>query len=217
MVAEWINNWWPGTSLDFRYVALVVDKAELGNAPGLRYKGSFHKFLSRTLFERLNRGVPNLVIVMDEMGTDEFKRGFQEYIDRNQPMDLIYSYDFLLRDSKKDRLIQLADIIAGTLARVFDPGSRCARARDFMKLLAPHQSEIIRFPSSLGSNFLPESSPHSRDVDHLVGFVNLKAANLFLEKYEGNESDDRKMQVYVLSSLITQALFGSGFCVFRRF
>ncbi|TDB66788.1 DUF3800 domain-containing protein [Arundinibacter roseus] len=70
------------TDAPFRIFALVVDKRQI-LGEGLRYKGSFYKFLHGLADRELFRTFPNLQMVTDQHGTDTFMEGFISYVQKN--------------------------------------------------------------------------------------------------------------------------------------
>jgi hypothetical protein len=107
--------------LDFAFVALAIDKARVSRDGGLIYKEPFLKYSHRVLFERLYRAHPDLRVVADEHGHPEFMEGFRRYVEAQASPDLFRRPTFGFAKSHSDPLIQVADVIAGTLARSLDP------------------------------------------------------------------------------------------------
>ena len=64
-------------------------------------------------------------IIEDETGTTEFQESFKKYIAERSPQySLLDEYDFDYCDSKDEILVQLADIIGGSINRsLTDPSA----------------------------------------------------------------------------------------------
>jgi hypothetical protein len=60
-------------------------------------------------------------IFADEQGSEEFQRSFVNYIRERHMTDLFWASDFTTCKSSENVLVQIADVIAGSLARKIDP------------------------------------------------------------------------------------------------
>lgn len=114
--------------LDFYFHTLVVDKKKINENTGLSYKKSFIKYFSRNLYERLYR-VHNVAhLFADEHGSRAFMTECEKYyrskieVPMNNYLDLpcsrrmIFSYV----DSRDVKLVQLADLVCGSVRRVVE-------------------------------------------------------------------------------------------------
>lgn len=106
--------------LDFNIIALIADKQKFyKDTPLTNFKDTFIKFLHDKLYQNLYSAYPRLKIAFDKMGYTEFQDGFRTYVKKHRPtFNLFDEYDFDFFDSKDVGLIQVADIIAGTLNRL---------------------------------------------------------------------------------------------------
>jgi Protein of unknown function (DUF3800) len=57
------------------------------------------------------------------------------YVDKTLPLDLFTRRDFSFSDSKTEVMLQVADMLSGSLARVLDPGKRSPEAATILSLL----------------------------------------------------------------------------------
>lgn len=88
---------------------------------------------------------PQLDITADEHGTDEFKRSYREYVENNMPEPGLFSqYDFCLTDSQKSDIVQIADIIAGSVMRRLE--SRDEPNVLILRIIQKKITEQITFP-----------------------------------------------------------------------
>lgn len=104
--------------LDFKYFNLVVDKRSIYPNTGLQHKESFYKFLYGLLYNNLYRTIRNLSIVADQLISDEFIEGFKKYVTANHKVDLFHQ-DLEFGESHSTTLLQLADLIGGTINRFY--------------------------------------------------------------------------------------------------
>lgn len=101
----------------FRTRSIVVQK-ELIYSEALRaVKESFYKFFIRQMIEHDGGALVNADVVIDGSGDRTFKKQFSSYLRRNLRDGCMK--ELRLRDSKKDPLLQLADMCAGAVARSY--------------------------------------------------------------------------------------------------
>ncbi|WP_051360124.1 DUF3800 domain-containing protein [Adhaeribacter aquaticus] len=133
------------TQLDFNIYAVVVNKKQL-YGEGFKYKGSFYKYCNGLVYRELYKTFPNLELVVDEHGTNDFMRGFKRYVHRYHVPTLFDSSEFSFKSSPDSVMIQLADFIAGTLSRCFDESKITVESNSFLEVLKPKTSSINYFP-----------------------------------------------------------------------
>ena len=66
--------------LPFKLYFTVVDKSRIHKDGGLRIKTSFIKYVNGLLYERLFRAYPDLQMVVDEHGGQEFQESLKSYV-----------------------------------------------------------------------------------------------------------------------------------------
>jgi hypothetical protein len=193
--------------LSFTTFSLVVDKRELDRESGLAYRGSFYKTIHRRLFDRLVRVFENVGIVADEFGTAEFMVGFGDYLHRQLLPDLFRQRTFKQMKSTDEVLLQVADVISGTLARCFDPDKLSERGDEFLRLVRAKSIGISSWPPRRLPVGQPELRP-SIDGKHdgVVRDHCLRQAQLFLEEVD-RDSPDGRLQAEALEYLVSQAEF----------
>jgi len=105
----------------FRIRYIVVDKT-LIHSPELRgNKNSFYGYIIKTVLKNSYDSILNAKIKIDGSGDRRFRRSFLSYLRRqlNTNEKKIIKHCKLV-DSKSNVLIQLADMIAGTIKRSYD-------------------------------------------------------------------------------------------------
>lgn len=101
----------------FRTRSIVVQK-HLVYSPALRAsKESFYKFFVRIMLQHDGGALVDASIVIDGSGDRQFKRAMRSYL--RQHLDERSVRKVRLKDSRKDPLIQLADMVAGAIARSY--------------------------------------------------------------------------------------------------
>lgn len=102
--------------MEFSTYFVVVDKKQLDDFKGLKYKTVFYKFFHDMAFRKIRNNINSLCFIVDDYGHKEFKDSFKNYLARKeQEVKSIHSLfpistiEFLSKDEK----VQIADILAG--------------------------------------------------------------------------------------------------------
>lgn len=106
---------------EFTYYSVVINKAKL-TGKGFSFKEPFYKYVCQMAFNNCREHLEDATIVIDGSGSREFRQQLQTYIkgkinDRNDVRTCIKKVK--IEDSKKNNLLQLADMICGAVARSF--------------------------------------------------------------------------------------------------
>ena len=185
--------------IKFRLVLLIADKQEfIQGSPLTEYKKSFIKFLHQRLYESLYHVYPRLKIIEDETGSTEFQESFKKYVATRRPqLNLLNEYDFDYCNSKDELLVQLADLVGGSVNRsLIDP-----TAPDYIEILKGKILLLDEFPSKkepYWGSAKPEDYKYNSDIYSL----SVKCANDFIDKYKDDETDEKRLQVAFLRHLL---------------
>lgn len=187
--------------LDFSLIILIADKQAFHeNSPLTKYKGTFVKYLHRLLYDSMYCAYPKLKIVEDEYGTSEFQKGYRQYIRTNRPaLNLFDDYDFDYVDSKNSNIVQIADIIAGSVMQhIID-----TNAPDALKLFQSRIRDVIRFPKV----FTPKSEKIGDDSYYDAQIYNLahKRALNYIEQNRNDLSEEVRLRSLFLRLLLFSA------------
>ena len=104
----------------FFYSAVVVDKTNLGGFES-QFNESLYKYACGLIFEKAKPRLSDAIVVTDENGSKNFKSELKRYLVRRLKDDSGKCFIKKVRtqDSRKNNLVQLADMIAGAVARSF--------------------------------------------------------------------------------------------------
>jgi hypothetical protein len=194
--SRWVRLLGAVGGLSFRFYGLAVDKTSIDRSSGLKWKQSFYKNVCGRAYGKLMQAYPNLHVRADQHGRTEFMESFAAYIRENHRPTLFDRGTFEFVDGKKEVLVQLADIVAGLLARVYDPG----------KLLARPEELPVRYRVRSDPGDLPTSgSPDERIARHSIAL-----AETFIAKHEAAADDDARARVAVLERLLFERRFGDS-------
>lgn len=106
---------------DFCYCGIVIDKRQLTDE-GLKYKDVFYKHACSLAFETARCILNEATVIIDGSGSREFKQQLQNYLKKkinNEQDEHRCIKKVKIQDSKKNNLLQLADMICGSVARSY--------------------------------------------------------------------------------------------------
>jgi len=168
--------------LEYTIFSIVVNKRKLVSE-GFQHKKSFYKFLHSLVDRELFKIFPDLLIVADEHGDNQFKNSFIKYIQKNHIPDLFNQSEFKLSNSRSELLVQMADIISGTLARCYDEDKLSKRSKEFLECINPKISEIRFWPKDYKPfTFDPEKD--FEKFDPIISQLSMNLADQFINKNE---------------------------------
>lgn len=195
------------STLPFHFHALAVDKVRLDRAGGLQHKEPFYKFMCGLAYRKTMGSIPNLHVRADEHGRTEFMTSFQEHVRKNHRPSLFDHGTFEFVNGKQDVLIQLADIVAGLLARIYDPEKQLRNSKGLLELLADRALLIEDFPLRYGLDLQQAQAVDERDPDRRIARHAHSLARDFIEKNENSNDDDVRARVAVVESLLARSLY----------
>ena len=165
--------------LPFKIFAVVFDKSKMLDYRGLHYKTSFYKFLNNIVHKELSCAFANLTVVADEIGGSDYMQSFSAYVKANEKKrDLLGVFKFVFQNSAQDVLIQLADLIAGTLAASYRPDNTI----DWKKILREKTLRLCNYP--LTTKAFNVNNPLAKKYDAEIAEICLRQVDRFISTYE---------------------------------
>lgn len=107
-------------SCKFRVRAIVFQKGDIYSRHFRSSKESFYNYAVKMVLQHNNKTIKGAKIRLDGLGEREFRRKLTAYLRRNLnagEKKIIKNLRF--RDSKRDVLIQLADMVVGAISRSY--------------------------------------------------------------------------------------------------
>jgi hypothetical protein len=190
-------------ALPLEFAAVAFDKQRLwadGELlyPGLRNKNSFFKFTHRQLFEPLYSKHVGLHVLADRIGREEYMDGFRDYaLNRQKSLFVNHTFDFAR--SLEHELIQCADFIAGSLARIYDPKKSSPRADEILRILHPNARFVFDWPKRFRR--APISLAASKH-DSIVREFSREQVWAYLHGHERSDDEDVVGRVEALNRLL---------------
>jgi hypothetical protein len=192
--------------IDFQYVCLVVDKHYIRDNSGLRFDKSFNKFFKRLLHKPLNTyACGGIKAVFDNYGWPQTMQEFERYMANRIQQNLFFEYQVSHVDSRSERLVQLADLIAGSINWCFDPWRKCDESWQFRELLRNKELSIIAWPprtrSEIGGEAIDDTNIAQQALLRVQGLIN---------RYEDSLIQDKRAMAIVLEELLFARIFEEG-------
>lgn len=189
--------------LSFNIFAYVIDKRKINENAGIRFKKSFFKFLNRQLYDDLFKTFDQLELVADEYGNKEFMEEFKAYVKRKSIPDLFNFSSFGFNNSKSNILIQLADLLAGTIAKGYDKNQLTDEYHTFYKILEKHIIRLEYWPKDY-RDFLVDTSKNENKTpyDEVILKQAVNLAYQYIDKSGNIEDIDEKDRVDFLKFLL---------------
>lgn len=130
------------SSCKFTVRAIAIDKAKIYSDNLRESKEMFYNFFVKSLLQHDGNALIGARIKIDGSGDREFKRELAAYLKRETARGKIVSVKFA--ESHRDNLIQLADMVAGAIARSYREGDRNEHDR-WLKMLNSKVRNIWNF------------------------------------------------------------------------
>lgn len=191
--------------IDFQFYAVAVDKERVDKDSGLKHKKTFIKFANGRIYSALFKNIANVSIFADAHGSPEFTLSFKEYIRENHRPDLFSTGNLEMVDSKTNVLIQLADFLVGTIAKLYEKKSTEQFRKDFLKFITNKRIRVDEWP--------PRYEWHGGEIsgtnklDEKVRSISLNSAARFLNRSSQEDDIERRIQEATLQFLLFQATF----------
>jgi hypothetical protein len=195
--------------IDFRAFVLVVDKTALKKDGGFVFRQPFTKFFHGIIHDRLFYAYPELRLVADPFGRPEFQQEFKRYLEARVKIDLFRTSIFDWGE-KDDPLLQLADMVAGSLGAALEPDSRSITVDEFDAAL---QGKVTyewwppyKHPKSAATDAVFQRDANDgRARDYCV-----RKAVGFIQTNSGKRVDELRCQVAATKVLLELCHSGDG-------
>lgn len=174
-------------TLNFHHYSVVIDKKRIFTDSGLMYKKSFIKYLNSMLHKELKLAFPKLRLVSDTHGSKEFMSSFANYVEsRNQP-NLFEEYEFGFVNSKSNVLVQLADIVAGTLSFKYEEKRDSSLFPKFFSYIKEKCIGLVEWPICYENYIYEYERLNNNDFDKVI-YAN--SMRLVINYLENNKKSD---------------------------
>lgn len=188
--------------LPWNAYVIAIDKSRVDPESGLLYGRSFRKFAFKKLYAKLIDVHESLNTKLDEHGESGFMREFVAYVERNFPPSLFRRPAFDFVNSAHEPLIQLADMIAGTVGRILDPNKETKSLGNAVDILRPHLLAVDEWPFRSLRN-VPRVAA-AKASDDLVANQAQRSALQYLERHERSDDPDVLLRTEAVHLLLSE-------------
>lgn len=195
------------SKLDAFVIAYCANKDALDSGSGLGFKRSFIKYFARQLYERIARCGNDIWVIADQHGGTQFQDELKSYLEGRFETDLFSSTQFHFVDSKSEVLLQVSDVYAGSLARVYDEKKTTERSDELLAVLRDRVS-LTLWPSGVENNAIPIEE-HLNADDELIRQYCVRRARRYLELADKYLEDrDEQARAVFLDVLLASHTLG---------
>lgn len=128
----------------FKIRAIVIQKEKIYSRALRESKDKFYNFVMKEVLRNNNDTIKNARIRLDGLGERTFRRNLSVYLRKNlNDKNKSIIKDLKFRNSKNDVLIQLADMIAGTISKSYDVGK--SDSKEYIKTIAKLVDDLWEF------------------------------------------------------------------------
>jgi len=189
--------------LPFKIYAYVIDKRKIREDSGVTFEKTFIKFFSRKIFEDLYCTFEQLDLVADEQIKKEFMQEFIHYVKQECIPDLFNYSTFGFNNSQSNNLLQLAGIIANTIAKGYDV-SHCSDQYPSLYHIIKHKIISINlWPYDYRHFYYDYGFDNTNpQVDNIIIKQAVNLAYHYIEKHRKSEDDDEKIRIDFLKFLL---------------
>lgn len=121
---------------DWFYFSIVLNKANL-TGKGFQFPDPFYKYTCSLVFQNAKPHLSNAIVVIDGSGGREFRTQLNTYLRKrvnHAGTGLTLIRKIKLQDSRRNLLLQLADIVCGAVARSYTAPHEHAVYRNLISL-----------------------------------------------------------------------------------
>lgn len=132
-------------------IGFCAQKDRADKNTGLNFKKSFIKFFAGALYNRVTRCAGDITVLADGHGSPEFQAEMLKYLESRYLKSDLFSMppSFGFGDSKLNVLLQVADVFAGSLARLYDEKKASGRDCELRGILGKCAS-LTLWPGGAG-------------------------------------------------------------------
>lgn len=188
--------------IPYKIFAIVVDKELLKDSRGLQFKKSFYKFMNNIVHKELRAAFKNLVVVADEIGGSDYMQSFCKYVEEHSEIPNLYvDSEFSFQNSKAEVIVQLADLISGTLSFLYDKHKKTSDVPDYLSILNDKIIRVEQYPKTYKTYDL-EKCALASEYDKDIAEICLHQAVDFINDHKDDDDELRQAQLIVLKYLL---------------
>jgi len=123
---------------NFRVRAIIMDKSKLYSVKLRSSKESFYNYTIKTVLKNHAGTIANAKLRLDGHGEKTLRRELRVYLSRELGLGIIKDLKF--KDSERDPLVQLADMVAGSIRVAHDETDK-----QYRQIIEPRLEDVWKF------------------------------------------------------------------------
>ena len=144
-----------------------------------------------------NEAYPKLKIIEDEYDSENFQHGYREYVIKHRPKENLFNeYDFDYINSKQSPIIQIADIVAGSIMWHKNDSS----APDALSIFQGKIRGIVEFPSAYPPFSVGKDAVNNFNTN--IYDLACRCASNYIDEHRDSEDFDLRMRILFLKRLL---------------
>ena len=190
--------------LDITIVALIFDKKKMTGIGLQTNKQSFFNHLHGKIDTELFTRYKNIAMHSDQYGTNDFMEAYRDFIYRKHPQTLFdyTSGTYCFADSKNSIGIQVADIVSGCFARIFEPKKKLSISQSLLDMLKSKVAFIKHWPEDYTPYSCSGIGSEEKEYDKKVSMHCYHLAARYVVTHRYDEDDAVRLKVRFLDQLI---------------
>jgi len=196
--------------LDISISAMIFDKQKMTSLGLQKNKQTFfnhlHGKIDIELFSRYN----NIAMHSDEYGSKEFMDAYRTYMYKKHPQTL-FNYitgTYYFADSKKSLGIQVADVVSGALARVFEEKKKLSVANSILNMLICKIAFIKHWPEDYTPYSLSQAITEEKEYDGHVARHCYELALRYIDNHRYDDDEVIRLRRKFLDQLVFHFDYG---------
>lgn len=191
-------------NIDFKFLSIVIDKKQIIHPSGLDYKKTYYKYLNNNLYKQIKLFYPYIEVYSDNHGSESFMLEFERYVNSQPNCSLLDEFKFEFVDSKKEPLVQLADIISGTISFGFEESKICKEYQGYYNLLKSKIKSIDIWPLTYENYLLNLDKIDKSNYDNKIASHCIRLAIKYIKGHEKSEELEDKHRIKILNYLLNE-------------
>lgn len=190
-----------------KFSTMAINKDEISKDSALDYKQIFIKYINKLFYSQLVINHQPLTIVADKHGGDEFSSGFIKYINNEFKDQLFMPVSVRHADSKKEKIIQIADLISGTVRLFYEK-----KDKEINDIFLEYKKKCCLFIDEWPivysrSNYVDR---YDGAKDKLISDLSIALAQDFKRNNAGAVDEFTQMQISVIGHLLFNAVYNDN-------
>lgn len=189
---------------EFQIMVFVINKKQINPLSGLGYKKTYYKYLNNLLYKQIKLFYPYIEVYSDNHGSESYMMEFENYVRNQDKYAILDEFCFSFVNSKNEPLIQLADIICGTISFGFEESKICNDYKAYYNLLKSKIKSIDLWPLTYENYLKNLDKLDKSNFDSKISSHCIRLAVKYIKEHEKTKDSEDKHRVLILNYLLNE-------------